>query len=91
MTVQDLAGWVASNERRVGLYTISDRVAEESGPIFSAKNVGVAKRQFQRLVEREGVDPDDFYLVQVGGFDSKSLELVALEVPEVIVVGGQQK
>jgi len=88
MTVSDLQSWIQEHDRRVGLFTISDRVAEDSGPIFSAKNVAVAKRQFQRLVDHDGLDPADFYLVMVGGFDSKSLQLETLEVAEVIVIGG---
>lgn len=84
MTYEELVQWTDEHERRMGLYTIMDRVAEDCGPVFFARKPGVAIRQFSRMVSHEGLDPDDFILIAVGGFDSQKCELVKLEVGQII-------
>ena len=85
MTYDELTAWTQESERRMGLYTIMDRVAEESGPVFSARNQGVAVRQFNRLVAGDGLDPSDFLLIAVGGFDSRKCELVRLDEGQIVI------
>ena len=58
----------------VNLYSIYDNVAEESGPIFQAKNDKVAYRQFCNLV----TDPDkrsEYRLYALGQFFTESVEV----------------
>ena len=59
------------------VYCIFDKVANEGGPLFQAKNDAVALRQFQMM--REGlhkeVRPDDFKLFRLGFYDSDTLSL----------------
>lgn len=59
------------------LYVIFDRVAEESGPIFEAKNDGVAYRMYEKYMDGKDVEREEFKLLKVGTFDHDSNELVA--------------
>jgi hypothetical protein len=54
------------------LYTLYDKIAEEGGPIFQAKNDAVALRNFeQAMTAQHGVmHPEDFKLLCVGFYDS---------------------
>lgn len=52
------------------VYSIRDKVARECGPLFVAKNDGVALRQFRNLLKTDGVRPDDFELLLLGMFDT---------------------
>lgn len=66
------------------LYTIFDRVAEESGPVFEAKNDGVALRKFQALaLNTEGAQPDDFKLLSVGEIDHDIQKISQTEIKEI--------
>lgn len=53
------------------LYVIYDRVAMESGPVFEAKNDGVALRNFQKFMEGKPY-PDDFVLMHTGEIDHET-------------------
>lgn len=86
MTYEELVQWTDEHERRMGLYTIMDRVAEDCGPVFSSRKPAVAIRQFTRMINHEGLDPADFILIAVGGFDSQKCELVKLEVGQIISI-----
>ena len=56
---------------KVGLYSIYDKVAMESGPVFQAKNDDVAVRATCSLLS--DVDKcDDFVLYRVGTFDAEN-------------------
>lgn len=63
------------------LYTIYDKVAEEAGPIVTAKNDGIASRLFVHLVQKEGLNPVDYTLLFVADFDTTVSKVVGLEVP----------
>nr|UXQ87929.1 MAG: nonstructural protein [Microvirus sp.] len=54
------------------LYSIKDRLAEEYGPVFQAKNKAIAERNFNNLVEREKLNEDEFSLVLVGHFNNNT-------------------
>ena len=43
------------------IYTIRDKVAEEVGPLFQAKNDAVAIRQFKQLV-KDSENPEEYEL-----------------------------
>lgn len=52
------------------IYTVFDKVAEEYGPLFEAKNDGVALRQFKQLLNTVVVENrDDYVLYSCGTFD----------------------
>ena len=53
------------------LYVVYDRVAEESGPVFEAKNNGVAWRKYARMLnsEKDLVKYSDYMLLCVGKVD----------------------
>jgi hypothetical protein len=54
------------------LYILYDKVAEEGGPVFQAKNDAVALRHFeQAMAAQHGVmHPEDFKLLCIGFYDS---------------------
>lgn len=55
------------------LYTIRDTVAEENGPVFTAKNDGVALRQFKEILTSIKNDPEEYKLYCIGYWDSDDL------------------
>jgi len=61
------------------LYSIKDRLAEEYGPIFQAKNKAIAERNFNNLVEDKKLDEDEFNLVKVGNFDNETGRLTSID------------
>lgn len=50
---------------KLELYSVFDRVAEDYGPIFQAKNVGVAVRSFHNLMSQVK-DINEYDLVRIG-------------------------
>lgn len=84
------------NNDCVELFVIKDVIAEDIGPVFSAKNVNVAIRSYKDLVK--GVhDKSEYQLVRVGllFFDDQTgnikvvedVQIVNVEWPEVEAVG----
>jgi len=56
---------------KVGLYTIYDRIAQEAGPVFNAKNDQVAVRNAVALLKSvSDTQIDDYLLYRVGTFDT---------------------
>lgn len=55
------------------LYTIKDTIADEFGPLFQAKNDGVASRQFKHLLQREDLDfnNNEYLLYCVGEWNTE--------------------
>lgn len=51
------------------LYVIRDLVAEESGPVFEAKNDEVARRGFRQIMERQKTSSIEFKLICLGEID----------------------
>lgn len=72
------------------LYCIYDKVAQESGPIFEAKNDGVAERMYFDLVHNQQKNPvfdqNDYQLLCLGSFDSESSKIVPLSESRHIVL-----
>lgn len=69
-----------------GLYTIYDRVAEEGSPPFVARTDGVAVRQFQAaILGGKVLNPDDYVLYRVGGWDSTALSVSSETLTEIII------
>ena len=65
---------------KVNIYTIYDKVACEAGPIFQAKNDGVALRCFMSLMkETPNVDPSDYDVYCLGEFDTDIRSFVPVD------------
>ena len=59
---------------KMNLYVVYDKIAGECGPVFEAKNDGVAWRQYRYLInENPTIVQDDFSLVKVGTIDMESM------------------
>lgn len=59
------------------IYCIFDRIAQEAGPIFEAKNDGIALRMYHQ-VNLPG-SSEDYYLLRVGDFDHETCVLTPLK------------
>lgn len=59
----------------VELYTIKDLVADDVGPLFQARNEGVAVRQYNH-VTKEVYNKNEYELWRVGYFTDK-MELIS--------------
>lgn len=70
----------------VNLYCVRDRVAEESGPIFAAKNHAVAKRQYDAMLGKEGVQPLDYSLLFLGSYDPEKTIIFPVSVAEEVIL-----
>ena len=65
---------------KVNIYTIYDKVACESGPIFQAKNDTVALRCFMSLMkDTPNVVPSDYDVYCLGEFDTDTRSFVPEE------------
>ena len=66
-----------------GLYSILDRLAEETGPVFMAPTVAVAVRQYKNLMSGANVGrPEEYKLLHVGNYDNSRGVIDAFAVPE---------
>lgn len=65
------------------LYTIYDKTAERSGPLFQAVNDGVAIRNTV-LILKDTLFPEDYVLYRIGIYDT-ALPSVTLEPTPVVV------
>ena len=62
---------------KVNIYTIYDKVACEAGPIFQAKNDGVALRCFMSLIkDTPNINSTDYDVYCLGEFDTDSRSFV---------------
>ena len=62
------------------LYTIYDRAAEESGPVFQAKNDSVARRGYMQAIDGSSA-PYDFDLYYIGDYNEHTMQLTQLSQP----------
>lgn len=70
----------------MNMYVVHDKVAEESGPVFEAKNDGVAFRQFQQLaLNTNGANPDDFTLLCIGSVDHEKNSVGVLPIAKEVI------
>lgn len=68
------------------LYSIYDRVAMDFGPIFQARNDGVAVRAFRSHLEGKAVSQEEYCLMHVGEFDSERGAVSGVEKPRTVEV-----
>lgn len=66
------------------IYVIKDKVAEESGPIFEAKNDAVAQRKFRAVLAETSLAQHDFALLRVASIDHDN-DIVGVEEKPVDV------
>lgn len=67
------------------VYCVYDRVAQEGGPLFTAKNDGVALRIYRQLIVREKVENESDYLFYcLGEYDPEQPVLLGDVVPTII-------
>lgn len=67
------------------IYVVVDRVAEESGPLFEARNDGVALRNLNLMLQKvEGAGPRDFILLRLGSINHNTNEIIQEAVPVVV-------
>nr|WAE43365.1 MAG: nonstructural protein [Microviridae sp.] len=64
------------------LYVMYDSVANEAGPIYEAKNRGVALRSYQQAMLKCD-HPTEFLLYEIGTFDHESLDLKFTGILEI--------
>ena len=70
------------------IYTVFDKVAEEYGPLFEAKNDAVALRQFKHLIATVVVENrDDYVLYSCGTFDHDAGVMVLADLNAVAYAG----
>lgn len=66
---------------KYGIYTIYDKVAEISGPVFQAKNDSTAIRMLADLVMRIDVVAEDYEMYRIGTWDDETREMVPENYP----------
>lgn len=63
----------------INIYCIYDKVAEESGPLFTAVNDGIAIRQFRNIPIPPSLK-NDYQLCRIGTYNTKDMSII----PEVL-------
>ena len=66
------------------LFTIYDKVAQEAGPIFQAKNLYVAMRYVKEMIKDNKIDLVEYDLVRLGSFDSESMFVTVLPKADAV-------
>lgn len=68
------------------LYTVYDKLAEDAGSLFEAKNNAVALRLVKEMVLSKGVHPDEYKLLHVGYFNTETAEITPTNILEEIPI-----
>lgn len=66
------------------VFTIYDKVAQEAGPIFQAKNLYVAMRYVNEMIKDNKINLSEYDLVRLGTFDSESMFLTVLPKADAV-------
>lgn len=67
------------------VYCIYDRVAQEGGPLFTAKNEAVAVRNYNNLLSNSHVENvSDYSLYCLGEYDPEQPHLFGDAVPTIL-------
>ncbi len=66
------------------LFTIYDKVAQEAGPIFQAKNLYVAMRYVNEMIKDNKINLSEYDLVRLGSFDSESMSINVLSKADAV-------
>lgn len=70
------------------LYVVHDRLAEESGPVFTAKNDDVARRMYQQLIANEKVSPEEYVLIHIAQYNP-ALQLRQIDNHDLMLIVDQ--
>lgn len=62
------------------IYTIYDKVSQECGPVFQAKNFGVAKRYVEDMVKNNPIKLDEYSLYQIGSYETETGKLFSQSI-----------
>ncbi|WNK15119.1 MAG: nonstructural protein [Microvirus sp.] len=68
---------------KLGVYAIFDRLAEESGPLFTAKNDAVAVRSFRIATAESKAEEHMLYIV--GEYDTDQVSVSSVDKREIVV------
>lgn len=77
---------------KFNLYTVYDKVAEDSAPPFAAKSHKVAFRMFVSMLRSAGVDDagmDDYQLIHIAEYDTEVMCGQITLVPSEIIEEGE--
>lgn len=66
------------------LFTIYDKVAQEAGPLFQAKNLYVAMRYVNEMIKDNKINLTEYDLVRLGTFDSESMSISVLPKADAV-------
>lgn len=66
------------------LFTIYDKVAQEAGPIFQAKNLSVAIRYVNEMIKDNKINLHEYDLVRLATFDSESMSIDVLTKADAV-------
>jgi hypothetical protein len=71
------------------LYVVHDLVAQESGPVFEAKNDEVAMRKFRKMITDQNnvIQPSDYQLLSLGEMDHETNIVEGCSVPDLVMQG----
>jgi len=71
----------------ISLYVVRDKVADECGPVFQAKNDGVARRSVSKFLETVAPhDRDAYALMRIADWDTEFMKLIeAVPIPEISI------
>lgn len=62
------------------MYTIYDKIAQEAGPIYTAKNHGIAFRQKRQAIAQAEIK-EDFDLLYLGDFETETMLITPNKTP----------
>nr|WAE43605.1 MAG: nonstructural protein [Microviridae sp.] len=65
------------------LFTIQDKVAEDTSPPFATVNMAVAKRQYTSLINE--LASDDYCLYYLGTYDTSTMHIDLCKAPEEVL------
>jgi len=57
------------------LYSIYDKLAEEYGPVFQAKNKAIADRNYNQMLTKQNLNPEEYQLYKLSTFDNETGEI----------------
>ena len=66
------------------LFTIYDKVAQEAGPIFQAKNLYVAMRYVNEMIKDNKLNLHEYDLVRLATFDSETMSISVLSQADAV-------
>ncbi len=66
------------------IFTIYDKVAQEAGPLFQAKNLYVAMRYVNEMIKENKINLSEYDLVRLGSFDSESMAISVLSKADAV-------